>query len=94
MASWRSKLDGVEFKALDYDDQIDWLLLSKEVDHLTYWHKRNKERDAEALKFLPYANLLGRFSASKEHGIKLEAEEAAELLDQIATMADAPVRAR
>ncbi len=70
------------------DDQIDWLLLSREVDHLNYWHKRNQVRDAEALKHIPYASLLARFCASKEHGINLEAEEAAELLDKIARIAD------
>lgn len=88
LSNWREKLDSVDFNSLEYDDQIDWLMLSREIDHLTYWQNRNKLRDAEALKFIPYANLLGRFSAAKEHGIKLEAEEAAELLDQVAKMAE------
>jgi uncharacterized protein (DUF885 family) len=88
LASWRAKLDEVDFKSLAYDDQIDWLLLSREVDHLTYWHKRNQLRDAEALKHIPYASLLARYCASKEHGINLEAEEAAELLDNIARIAE------
>jgi len=87
LESWRDKLAAIDFSKLVRDDQIDWLLLNAEVVHDRDLMDRKNERNESAKVLIPYLPLLLKYCASKEHGTPLTAEEAAGVLDEIATQA-------
>ncbi|MEQ1824416.1 MAG: DUF885 family protein [Pirellula sp.] len=86
---WNEKIDKLEFSKLDPDNQIDWLLLKSEVQHDRNLLDRRSERNNAAKPLIPYISLLLKYCESKEHGVPLPAEEAAGILDEIASQADA-----
>ena len=88
LTGWDAKLAAIDFGKLDRDNQIDWLLLNSKIRHDRESLARKEERNNAAKELIPYADKLLRFCASKEHGIPLTAEEAAGVLDSIATQAN------
>jgi uncharacterized protein (DUF885 family) len=93
LASWETKLAAVDFTKLDRDNQIDWLLLDSKIRHDRESMDRKEERNTSARALIPYADKMMRFCASKEHGAPLTAEEAASVLDEITTQANALTKA-
>lgn len=88
LEGWLQKLDQVTFDKLDNDNQIDWLMLRSEIEHDRNLLERRWTRNQLAQELIPYLQQLQKYCASKEHGFALSAEEAASLLDEIATKAD------
>ncbi len=93
LTSWESKLSGIDFAKLDRDNQIDWLLLDSKIRHDRESMDRKEERTTSAKALIPYTDRMMRFCASKEHGTALTAEEAASVLDEITTQANALTKA-
>ena len=85
---WQTKLEAIDFPSLDRDNQIDWLMLNSAIRHDRELLDRKEERNNAAKELIPYSELLLRYCASKEHGIPISAEEAATLLDSVATKAN------
>ncbi len=88
LAGWDAKLASIDFDKLDRDNQIDWLLLDSKIRHDRESLARKEERNNAAKVLIPYSDKLMQFCASKEHGTPLTAEEAASLLDSIATQSN------
>lgn len=88
LSSWEAKLAAIPFEKLDRDNQIDWLMLDGKIRHDREGMERKEERNGAARPLIPYSDKLMQFCASKEHGTPLTAEEAATLLDAIATQAN------
>lgn len=88
LEAWDRKLALIDFSKLPYDDQIDWLMLNSEVRHDSQLLESRIARDESAKKLIPYLDPLLKYCASKEHGLVLDAEDAATLLDDIAAKAN------
>jgi uncharacterized protein (DUF885 family) len=88
LADWAARLDSINFEALDPDNRIDWLLLRSEIEHERHLMDRRKRENEAARPLIPYLPLLLKYCASKEHGLPLNADEAASLLDEIATLSE------
>jgi uncharacterized protein (DUF885 family) len=83
-AQWLERLDSIEFNALSLDDRIDWLALRSEILHDQSESTRLRNRQGIAKNWVPYADLILRIGAVKEHGEPLRAEDMARMLDSIA----------
>jgi uncharacterized protein (DUF885 family) len=93
LQEWRSKLDTIDFNGLDRDSRIDWLMLSREVDHLSFQFQSDKSRDQLAIRFIPFVADVIKFCSSKEHGTFLDASSAATILESIARSAESASKA-
>lgn len=93
LQNWADKLKSTNFAGLSQDDQIDWLLLNEKIRHDGELLDRKLTRNAEAQPLIPYAELLLKYCSSKDHGVPLTAEKAAEVLDAIATQATGAAKA-
>jgi uncharacterized protein (DUF885 family) len=86
--AWNERLDAASWETLSLDGAIDWLALKGELEHRTKAWSQRRDTALAAKALVPYADQVLRICASREHGIDLRAEDAADLLNQIAKEAN------
>lgn len=81
---WSSKLAERDFDALDRVDQIDYLLLAREIEYRLAKLELNAARDAAAAEWLPYTDDLIAFLKKREDVDTFDAATLASQLDRAA----------
>jgi hypothetical protein len=84
-ATWRQRLEALDFDALDQAGRIDWLLLRTELAHGIQRRTARRAKLAESADLLPFAATIAGLEEARWHLATVEPEQAAQTLDALET---------
>jgi len=84
-ATWRQRIEALDFDALDQAGRIDWLLLRTELAHGIQRRTARRAKLAEAADLLPFAATIAGLEEARWHLATVEPEQAAKTLDGLKT---------
>jgi uncharacterized protein (DUF885 family) len=82
-AAWRKRLDQMAYEGLGTEGGVDWLLLSRQVDHEQVLLERQEARGREMAPLIPFAEDIARLQESRRLMEPVDAQGAAATLDRI-----------
>jgi phosphoribosylpyrophosphate synthetase len=83
-ATWRERLDAVDFDALGRDGRVDWLLLSNALEHGIKERAARRAKLDECAPLLPFADTITGLEEPRWTLAAVDPEQAAQTLDALA----------
>jgi uncharacterized protein (DUF885 family) len=84
-ADYLTRLQAVDFAALDRDGRLDYQLIKTKIEYLQARHQLNGQRDNEAAEYLPFAQPIVQFCVNRENVEPISPKVTATLFDSTAT---------
>ena len=84
-ATWRERIEALDFDGLGQAGRIDWLLLRTELAHGIQRRTARRAKLAETAELLPFAATIAGLEEARWHLATVEPEQAATTLDALKT---------